>query len=364
MPWNTIDVPLETGWQCTLMPAPQYDGMMRWGRGYHDLSARRLYPRADRDDRYSTWNARAPSEVERAERWERNRIRQLADDQADFARFFRPAWDLRTMTGGDALRDIKTFLRDSLNIVHWNMPEEDADIRRILCKAVADARLIPIIDREYKGLPRVRLPDPAPQRWPTTGGGGGYTFPQKVIGYDEFVALQRANGELADSLATMASPGVSAVIEPLQNLGTVSSSGADGRGFDWPGAVETVADAMFGDGDDPADGDSAQGEEFSGGASDDATPLGNAQAFGYDGGEDAGGIGDGLQTAWLPSTGGPPDEWVENTSGKKQWRLYDGNGDAAVDIDFGHDHGFGVPHAHNWDDGVRDNGNAVSLLPF
>ncbi|MGF6468486.1 hypothetical protein [Paraburkholderia youngii] len=61
---------------------------------------------------------------------------------------------------------------------------------------------------------------------------------------------------------------------------------------------------------------------------------------------------------------GPPNQWVENASAKKQWRLYDGDGNAAVDIDFGHDHGFGVPHSHNWSNGIRDKGNAFSLLPW
>jgi hypothetical protein len=91
-----------------------------------------------------------------------------------------------------------------------------------------------------------------------------------------------------------------------------------------------------------------------------STPLGDAQPFEY---SEHMPTGDDMQTAWLPSKGGPPNQWLENTSGKKQWRLYDGNGNAAVDIDFGHDHGFGIPHSHNWGNGVRDNGNAFSLLP-
>ncbi len=89
--------------------------------------------------------------------------------------------------------------------------------------------------------------------------------------------------------------------------------------------------------------------------------LGNAQPFGYSVEMP---IGDDTQTAWLPSVGGPPNQWLENASGKKQWRLYDGDGNAVVDIDFGHDHGFGIPHSHNWDNGIRDKGNAFSLLPW
>lgn len=32
-----------------------------------------------------------------------------------------------------------------------------------------------------------------------------------------------------------------------------------------------------------------------------------------------------------------------------QIRKYDGNGNPVLDIDFGHDHGSGDPHAHDWD---------------
>jgi hypothetical protein len=332
--------------------------MMRWGHGYYELTARWLYPRADRDEWYSTWNARPPSEVDRAERWEQARLRQLADDQATFARHFRPAWDLRTITGGNALNAIKTFLRDALNVAHWNMPKDNEDIRRMLCKAVSDTRLIPIIDREYIGRSRVALPDPAPQRWPATGGSGNGFVP-KVISFGEFAALQRANGEIAALSGGVASAGISAVVEPMTSLGAAASG--DGGGFDWLGAAESVAGAVFGDDDDSDGDDSALDESFGDGG--DSTPLGDAQPFAYTE-NSPGEFGDDTQTAWLPSKGGPPNDWLENTSGKQQWRLYDGNGDAAVDIDFGHDHGFGIPHAHNWDDGVRDNGNAISLLPY
>ena len=44
---------------------------------------------------------------------------------------------------------------------------------------------------------------------------------------------------------------------------------------------------------------------------------------------------------------GPPGEWVEHPYGKQD-RLYDKDGGPAVDIDYGHDHGQGSPHAHNW----------------
>jgi hypothetical protein len=50
-------------------------------------------------------------------------------------------------------------------------------------------------------------------------------------------------------------------------------------------------------------------------------------------------------------------------------RLYGGDGKPVVDFDFGHDHGQGVPHAHNWSinplsgETVRGPGLPMSVLP-
>ncbi|QGZ60123.1 hypothetical protein FAZ97_35000 [Paraburkholderia acidiphila] len=121
---------------------------------------------------------------------------------------------------------------------------------------------------------------------------------------------------------------------------------------------------MLGGGDEDPDSDDHIDETgLLDGGGDAPTPLGDAQPFAY-GEDDRQPSDDDMQTAWLPSKGGPPNQWVENASGKQQWRLYDGDGNAAVDIDLGHDHGFGSPHSHNWDNGARDNGNAFSLLPY
>jgi hypothetical protein len=56
---------------------------------------------------------------------------------------------------------------------------------------------------------------------------------------------------------------------------------------------------------------------------------------------------------------GEPGEWVEHPHGKQD-RLYGNDGTPAVDIDYGHDHGQGSPHAHNWENGVRGPGVPVS----
>ena len=55
---------------------------------------------------------------------------------------------------------------------------------------------------------------------------------------------------------------------------------------------------------------------------------------------------------------------LASAAGKERRWLYDGSGNAAVDFDFDQDHGFGAPHAHNWDGNTRDQGNAFSLLPY
>jgi hypothetical protein len=314
------------------------------------LSARWLYPRAESDEWDSIWNPRPPSDSERVELWDEARLRQLAEDQASFARLFRPAWNLRTISGGKALRDIKRFLRDSLNIAHWNMPKDNAGIRRILCEAVADGRLIPIIDRDYEGLSRVALPDPVPLRWPSTGsGGGGYGLVPGVIGYDEFIALQRSNDELADASADSASPGLSTVIEPLPTLGIAASGGG---GFDWLGAAETVVGAMLGGGDD---------ESFTSDAADDSTAPGDAKPFDYqpdmlDGDVD--------ELAGMPFNG-EPGAWISSMPGTMpQMRQFGPSGTPLTDFDFEAHHGNPNPHAHNWDAYNRDEGAPVSLLPW
>ena len=58
---------------------------------------------------------------------------------------------------------------------------------------------------------------------------------------------------------------------------------------------------------------------------------------------------------------GPPNEWVEHPHGKQD-RYYGPDGNPLVDIDYGHDHGQGKPHAHNWKDGIRENGVPVSVI--
>lgn len=222
--WNTLSVPLENGWQCTLIPGTQYYDLMAWGRGYRNMLARQLYPNAGRDNSTWSWNASSLSDVDKSESWEQDRLRQLADDRAAFARHFRPNWDLRSITGAKALRDVQAFVRDSLNLAHWDLPPDNAAVKKLLTDAVASGQLVPVVNRKYRGVPQVAQPTPGPLRRPASGGGGGNAYLPKIYSYSEFQALQRANGELPPLDAPAGRVG--ATLDPLPDLGAPAT--ADG----------------------------------------------------------------------------------------------------------------------------------------
>jgi hypothetical protein len=90
---------------------------------------------------------------------------------------------------------VHAFLWDALYIVDWNLPEDGEGVRKVLCEAIANKRLIPVINREYRGLPRVDTPTPRPLDWPNPVSSWIEPKPE-IISYIDFVALQRANGEL------------------------------------------------------------------------------------------------------------------------------------------------------------------------
>ncbi|WP_233271632.1 hypothetical protein [Paraburkholderia acidiphila] len=188
---------------------------------------------------------------------------------------------MHTITGEKALREVQTFVRDRLKLAHWNLSTDVAGVRKLLCDAVASGRLVPVINREYRGQPHVAQPDPAPQRWPAMGGGGSAHRP-KVISYDEFLALQRANGELPPLDAPAG--GVGVTLDPLPNHGAPAT--AD-DGFGLLSFVESAAGASLGSGDDDSDSDDGDAggvsddDPFSVDSGDGSTPLGDAQPFDY-----------------------------------------------------------------------------------
>lgn len=65
---------------------------------------------------------------------------------------------------------------------------------------------------------------------------------------------------------------------------------------------------------------------------------------------------------WLtPIKGGPPNGRVfyPDKKGGGTLRHYDENGNATKDVDFGHDHGAGDPHVHDWNGTVRSPGRGI-----
>ncbi|WP_275938811.1 RHS repeat-associated core domain-containing protein [Methylocystis parvus] len=62
-----------------------------------------------------------------------------------------------------------------------------------------------------------------------------------------------------------------------------------------------------------------------------------------------------------PNEGEPGSCHVNPGSGQE--RTYGPDGQPLYDVDYDHDHGQGVPHAHNWVDGIRGEGYPVSPWP-
>lgn len=231
--WNTLSVPLETGCQCTLVPASQYRSPS--GDGPLFMQDREL--------------------------------RQIEEDRRDFDRYFRPRGDLRTVSGGAALRTIQSFLSESLNVAHWNLPADSADVERMLRQAVADGRLVPGINRERCSLSRVSRPTPAPLRWPSSGGGFGGGS-QKWVGFAGTGSSPRSvNGE----------PILSGPYDPAMQeaklIGARAAMTASNGGGNLLGVVAAVAGA--------APGSDFDAHEAADDSWNTLTPLGEVPPFEY-----------------------------------------------------------------------------------
>ena len=217
MTYNSLNVPLDIDtWQCTLVPANEYYGRS----GYWDA--------------FASWSKQ-----------EKQR-RQIEDDCRTFERYFRPAYDFRRLITTD-IEAITSFLRDHLNVAHWNLPTDNAGIGCALKRAVADGKLVPIVQRERRFPASTFRPAPAPLRWPPSGGAA---------------ALLRAEAYVG---------GVAAIVSgsPFPVGEPALSAHDHGDGLEWFGVAEA-----FG------------GTVGAGGASLDigacaSTPLGDAQPFEY-----------------------------------------------------------------------------------
>lgn len=241
MQWNTFEVPLDRGWQCTLVPASEYRS-----------------PSGD-------WIQFIGDKDEKA---------QLEMDRRDFDRYFRPAWDLRTITGGQALCEIQTYVRDALNVARWNLPTDNESIERALRQAVTAGRLVPVVHRDRRSvLGRAYSPAPAPLRWPSSGGGGSFA---RATSWASYGAGSVFNGE--PILSGPYDPGTQEARLIAARAATSGDSSSGGDGGNLLGMVGAVAGAVLGSVD--TDAASADGSYLAD-AADTSALLGDALPFEY-----------------------------------------------------------------------------------
>jgi hypothetical protein len=297
--WNTLSVPLKNGWQCTLVLASEYGS--------------------------PSGNRMPFTKGEGRER--------IEHDRRDFDCHFRPRSDLRTVSGAAELNEIRSFLRDTLNVVHWNQPTDNPGVERALRDMVSSGRLVPVVNREWRSLGRVSRPTPEPQRWPSSGVGFGG-------GSQKWAAFVNAGpGPLTFNGEPVLSGPYDPVTRESQLIAARSAVSTSGTACDLLGVLEAAVGATLGI-ESGADDGVDEVTENSGGAS---TLLGNAQPFEYVPNTPD---GDSFEIAKTPNEG-EPGTWYTNP-GSGQMRMFGDDGQRVVDFDFDHDHGQGVPHAHNW----------------
>jgi hypothetical protein len=317
--YNALYVPLTSDWQCSLVPDRDMEDVDRgWKLSYE---------------------ARQKASKERED--------QIEKDQRDFDRYFRVAISRRAARACSDFSAYIAFIGEHLRITGLSAPVDGEGVTRILREAVRDGRLVPAIDRAWRGSRRVGR-SYAPQSWPKRAPDPRPTV-YGVLNNGEFVPLDNF-GRAIDR-----TPYVPIKARAAEAAGNAPSSGT-GDVLDWLGMAETAAGAVLGS--DAASGnDCAFDDGFVSGAGDDSTPLSDAQAFDYQPDMPDDGSFDIAKT---PNEG-DPGTWYTNP-GSGQMRMYGHDGQPVVDFDFDHDHGQGIPHAHNWDDGVR--GPGVSFSPL
>jgi hypothetical protein len=312
--YNALCVPLTSDWQCSLVPGRDVgEPTTWWSLSYDERQQRR-----------------------------KDREKQIEQDQRDFDRLFMVSTSRRDARPCTDFSTYAAFIREHLRISGLSAPVDGEGVTRILRDAVRDGWLIPAIDRAWRGSRRVAR-FYAPQSWPKRA-----PDPKPIV-YGvrdgQFIPLN-PDGTFVDYTPYV----------PVKARVAAAASGAasSGGGFDWPGAIETLAGAALG-------GDAASGDDGAFGAGEDSTPLGDAQAFEY---QPDMPVGDVDELAGMPFNG-EPGTWISSMPGTMpQMRQYGLNGTPLTDFDFEAHHGNPNPHAHNWDGYNRDEGAPVSLLPW
>jgi hypothetical protein len=232
--YNALYLPLTSDWQCSLVPARDVQDVDRgWMLSYEE----RQQARKEREE-------------------------QIKQDRQDFDRLFRVSINRRNARACSDFSAYVAFISEHLRISGMATPVDGESVTRILRDAVRDGSLIPAIDRASRGGRRVAR-SYAPQSWP-----------KRVADPKATVHALDADGRMIDRTPYV--PIAARVAASASNA--VSSNG----GADWPGAIETVAGALIGGGDDSdGDDDGIDDSAFGDDAGDTSVPLGDAQPFRY-----------------------------------------------------------------------------------
>jgi hypothetical protein len=207
----------------------------------------------------------------------REREREIEDDKRTFDRYFRPNYDFRSLMRTD-INAICSFLSNHVNVVHWNLPTDNAGIERALKQAVRDGLLVPRINREWRSLPMTFRPTPAPLRWLSASGGGGFGSGGGTV----WAAFRNAGrGPLIwDGEPVLGGPYDPSTQEAQLKAARAvmaASAGCSGDGFEVLDVAEAMAVATLGDDED--EGSDALAENMVDSSDDTSTPLSDAQPF-------------------------------------------------------------------------------------
>ncbi len=125
--YNALHVPLTSDWQCSLGPARDVEEPTSWW----SLSC---------DER----------QQKRKEREE-----QIEQDRKDFDRLFRVSINRHAARACSDFSAYAAFIREHLHIYGLRAPVDGESVTRILRDAVRDGRLVPTINRAWRGSRRV-----------------------------------------------------------------------------------------------------------------------------------------------------------------------------------------------------------------
>jgi hypothetical protein len=238
--YNALYVPLTSDWQCALVAARDVEEPSSWWRLTYD---ERQQKRKDQE-------------------------KKIAEDRKDFLGLFRLSLRKRDALFAPDFPAYVDFIRNTLRVSIWEIPVDGDGVVRVLCAGVRDGRVVPVINRAWRGSRRV-IRYYAPQSWPKRA-----PDPKPLVygvRNGKFVPLN-AHGTFVDYTPfELVKDRLSAV---------ASSAASSGGGFDWLGAVETTAGAVLSD-DVELDKDSELDDDLASSAGDDSTPLGDAQPFDY-----------------------------------------------------------------------------------